>query len=450
MKYYIAGFVFALSLLLSCDNDESNTYNVGSDFLEDETNITVIDTFSVHSSTFKINPTTTSSEEKILLGHIENELGPLTASSFMELSRSSFSIDNSAEFDSIGFVLKYDNYYYGDTTVTQNYKIYQLDELVRSPNDDDEFYNSNVLSYTNLLGEVNVNPRPNDEYRDSIYIPLESSIGKDLFDKIQEGQIASEDEFLSQFKGIAIEPEITNSSIIGFLANSSEDSIDNSSLRMYYTIESDTDDEEDNEDEPTYIDFVVLDDTKQFNNIYYENQLASSDYPSLSTISVSNNESVSSTDTDKKTFIQSGTGISTKLEIPGIKEIKSTFEYKTTLEAELTINPSAGTFNKNFPLSENLSVYIINANNDIIETLTDIDGNIVTPILTNNSEFSDDNFYTIDVTNFVKTILDSEFDLDYGLMLQYEDYNQRVDRIILDDASATNSQLKFTVKYLNF
>jgi len=450
MRYYFLVLITLLTVAISCDSDEISSYNVGSDFLENEININLLDTFAIKSSTYKLDEVTTSSTGRILLGHIDDEyLGTISSSSYFQLSssilnsESGFDIDNDATYDSIGFVLNYDNYHYGDTMVSQTYKIYKLTESVRT--DNDAFYNNDILEYddTEYLGEVNFTPKPN-RASDSLYIPLDNIFGKEIFDKIQDNDISSEVEFLAQLRGLVIIPEKTdNSHILGFNAVTTEYIAGNSSLRIFYTDENDSDDEDD--ETLTYLDFVVLDQSKQFNHI------ESSLEDNVSLLSDSQSTSIYSSDTDNKTFIQGGSGICSKIEIPSLNKLKSISEYGSIINAELVFNPAPGSYSDDYPLPDELLVFIVNKNNVIQGQLLDLDG--VTPIyasLSNTSEFPEDTFYTLNLTAFVDSFVKADSDLDYGLMFQMIDYNQKVDRIIFDDDFANSSQLKLTVKYLNY
>ena len=452
MRYYFLAFISLLSIAISCDSDEISSYNVGSEFLENEININVLDTFSIKSSTYKFDSIVTSSEGRVLLGHIEDEfIGKTTSSSYFQLSTSNFSIDADATYDSIGFVLNYDNYYYRDTTVAQTYKVYKLAESVSSDNDDDNFYNTSTIDFDemDLLGQSKAfTPRPN-RANDSIYISLlDVGFGETIFNEIQEGNISTEDEFLSEYKGLLIAPDNTiNSHILGFNAQAIENIANNSSLRLYYSNNNDSDGEF-HEDELTYLDFVILDGAKQFNNI--SSDLTGTKIEGLGVAENETSDQVYSSDTNNQTVIQAGSGICSKFEIPGIDNIKKLSEYGSTLNAELIFNPSPGTFNEDYPLPQQLTVYIVDRNNEILEQLVDVDGIETFAELTRKNEFAEGTFYTVDVTAFVEAILASDQDLNYGLMFQMPEYTKVVDRVILDDSSAENSQLKLTVKYLNY
>ena len=145
MKYLIIGFI-SFVFLASCTTDDT-TYEVGSDFIDNDIQVRVIDTFSIKAGTIKLDSLVTSSTSRILLGSVIDEnFGHLSAKSYLELITSSFTIDSDAVYDSIGMILNYDNYYYGDTTKIQTYKLHRITETFE-PEEGDDFYNTSSLDY---------------------------------------------------------------------------------------------------------------------------------------------------------------------------------------------------------------------------------------------------------------------------------------------------------------
>jgi hypothetical protein len=439
MKYFIIG-VISLIFLASCTESET-TYEVGSDFIDNNIQVRVIDTFSIKTGTFKLDSLITSSTNRILLGSVKDEsLGNLTSKSYLQLITSSFSIDSDAVYDSIGMILNYDNYYYGDTTKIQTYKLHRITETVE-PEDTDSFYNTSSLQYdTNVLGEISFTPKPN-KATDSLFIKMDDILGEEIFTKIVENDINNSDDFLQFFKGLAIIADSSESNhILGFNAQTTEGLAGNSSMRLYYTIKDD-----DSEDNSYYVDFVISSAAKQFNQINTD----------LSTTVLGNfvdNEEIKlSTETNNSIFTQAGTGITARIEIPSIKKLAELYENATTLSATLTFNPLKGTYNDSNPLPETLSVYVVDHKNRVIQQLLDVDGNTTSAILSQeDSEFDANTYYSVDLSGFVEQILYSDTDLNYALMIQYDNYSNNVSNIIIENNAETNNEVKLSVKYLNY
>ncbi|WP_343329330.1 DUF4270 family protein [Polaribacter staleyi] len=440
MRYLIIG-VLSFVFLISCATDDTTVYEVGSDFIENNIQVRVIDTFTVKAGTFKRDSIVTSGTNRILLGNVVDEnLGSLSAKSYLQLITTNFSIGTNAEYDSIGFILNYDNYYYGDTTKIQTYKLHRITETVETE-DNSSFYNTSSLKYdADILGQISFIPRPN-RTTDSLFIKMDDVLGEEIFDKIVDNDINTTDDFLQYFKGIAIVPDATvNSHILGFNAQITAGLSGNSGMRLYYTLKDD-----DSEDNSFYIDFAVSNAAKQFNEI--EGNFSNStvgDFEDGEEIKLSAN-------TNNLLFAQGGIGVSPRIEIPSIKRLSELYENATALSAALTFNPLLGSYNEDNPLPESLSVFVVDHKNRMIEQLTDIDGNLASAILINdNDEFDKNTYYTVDLSGFVENILYTEEDLNYALMIQYEDYTKEVHKLVIENDPSTNNEVKLSVKFLNY
>ena len=419
----------------SSSDEDANNYPVGGDFIENDIQVRVIDTFSIETGTFKLDSLITSSTSRILLGSIIDEnFGKLTAQSYLQVKNSDFSIDSDAVFDSIGFTLHYDKYIYGDTTQVQTYKIHRILETFE-PFEEDDFYNTSKLEYDpDSLGELTFTPRPNKE-TDSLYIPMDNELGLEIFDKILENDINNSDDFIQYFKGLTIIPDTqSNSHILGFNVSSTSNAEENSSMRIYYTV-----DDGDSEGNDYYIDFVISSIAKQFNTI-------KTDLTGTLIDSFEDSETIiTSNTTNDVIFTQAGTGISSRIEIPSIKNLNEISDDGTTLNAELTFRPLNGSYNDDKPLKDSLSVYIVDHKNRIIDQLTNLGGANSYAVLDNDDNEFDELYYSVDLSAFVEEILNSTYDLNYALMIQFVDYNKTVDSAIIE-----NDEMKLSVKYLNY
>ena len=435
MRFLIISIIYVV-VFSSCTSDEIKKYPVGSNFIENDIQVRLIDTFSIKTGTFKLDSLTTSSTNRILLGSvIDNDFGHLTAQSYFQVRNSDFSIDHDAVYDSIGFVLNYDRYYYGDTTQVQTYKIHRLLETVK-PQEGDVFFNTSKLDYdAEALGELTFAPKPNRD-TDSLYIPMNDDLGKEIFNKILDNDINNSDDFTQFFKGLTIIPSASsNSHVLGFNVSAITNAEKNSSMRLFYTV-----DDGDSEDNSYYIDFAISSSGSQFNAIKTD----------LSSTTIDNLESgetiIPSNDTDNLIFSQAGTGISSRIEIPSIKKLKEASDSGTALSAQLTFSPLKGSYTNNKPLKDSLTVFIIDHKNRILNQLTDINGNSSYAVLNqNDDEFDSQTYYSIDLGGYVEEILNSTYDLNYALMIQFPDYDKTVNSVVID-----NNDMKLTVNYLNY
>ena len=429
MKFTIIG-VFCALLLMSCATDDVAAYEVGSDFIENDIQIRVIDSFTVNTGTFQIDSIMTSGSSRILLGNISDEyLGDTKAQSYFQVVNTNFSIDSDAVYDSIGFVLNYDTYSYGDTLVPQTYTIHEVLETVE-PEDGDDFYNTDFLEFdSESRGVLTFTPKPNT---DPLYIPMDDDLGEEIFNKILDNDINNSDDFSQYFKGLTIVPDTSvDSHILGFDIYSS--------MRLYYTVKVD-----DIEDESDYIEFSISDIDKQFNAI-------STDLSTGVIGEIDDSETVTySEDVDDNVYVfQASSGVFSKIEIPAIKKLRELSNTATTLSAELTFKPLKGTYDDLHPLPTFLSVFIVDHKNRFLGQLTNTSGATVFAYLnSSDDEFDENTFYSVDLSAYVETILANDEDLNYSLAIQFTDGNKAVDRMVLSDAQSESTKL--TVKYLNY
>lgn len=453
MRLFISIVVF-LSFFASCSEENTTNYEVGGDFIDSDVVIRVVDSFSIKASTFKQEDVITSSTGRMLLGSLkDNVLGDITAQTYFQLTANSTNfisssgihvVTDEAKFDSIAFILNTDTYYEGDTTKIQTYKLHEILTEVEPLDDNLVFFNTDVLDYNSneILGEITFTPKP-QKTSDSLYIPMSDTFGNRIFDAIKNEEIESANDFINEFEGLTIVPEKNNSNIIGFNVQATESITDNAYMRLYYT-EEDIDDQQ-------YIDFfisptVTVGKPRQFNSIYLDpTNLA----PELSPIITDSETTISSKETQNLTYVQSGSGVSTRIDMQSIKKLREISEFGTALSAELIITPDKRSFQSTNDLEQSLNVFIINNKNENIGQLANANGEVITANLnSDNNEFDTNTFYSVDLTEYVNTILNSETDLDFALMIQFSNSNSTIKRTVID--TNDNDDLKLSIKYLTF
>ena len=254
----LIGFIF-----FACDSDiDAGVFVVGSDYLSVNNKVILIDTLSVEVSTVKYDSVATSSQSRILIGNYDDPLlGKVKSDSYFQMAPDSYDLGTDASgtgntnivFDSISAILRYDKYYYGDTTKVQSFTIHKLLHNVSTTSEDGSFYNTSSLKYDLAnLGSVSHKPRPLS--KDSINIKLDKTFGQELFQKLKNYDVGNYDEMTSYLKGFVLKSGTTNSaSVIGFNTTSV--------IRLYYSIAGGT------EEKSSTKDFMILDGSKQFNAI---------------------------------------------------------------------------------------------------------------------------------------------------------------------------------------
>lgn len=429
MRFYILlGLLSIFQLSCSSEQDEIPILEVGSDLVDSNVRVITVDTFKVELSTIKFDSLNTSSSNRLLLGkYLDEFFGEVRASNYFELTANNYSISEDAELDSIGLILRYDNYFYNDTIPTSQINVHLLREEVNP--EEDIFYNVNTLEYEPLpIAVLNYQPEPRDD--DSLYISLPYDFGATIFEQIQDNDINDDDDLRAIFKGISLQPgEFDNGSVIGFSRNAGQ-----TYIRFFFK------EKNEEEEEKTFDLFIKSDGPNAFNNIQ-----SNVTHLPLDTL-IDQEINLRSSTTNNQSFIQAGIGYATRIQFPTLKDIYDIPGTGTVLSAVLQIKPPRSSYNDLLPIRDSLNVNIIDQNNRITEQLTNGGGAVYGRINDKNSEFNEV-IYEIPVGIYVDRKLLEPFTVDDALILYQENYNATVDRIILNDSQNSDFNAKLIIKY---
>ncbi len=434
--------LFVLTLF-SCGTDtDAGEFTVGSDYLALSNKVIMIDTVTVEMSTINFDSLVTSNRSRILIGNYEDPVfGKVKSDSYFQLSTTTYALNNTGSdtqavnyvFDSISMILKYDNYYYGDTTKVQTFNIHRLTQKVKPNTDDSNFYNNSTLAYdSQSLGTISFKPRPTE--KDSINIRMNDEFGSALFQKIKKREITDFDSFTEYLKGLVLVPETSNSAnVIGF-------NVSTSKVRMYYSKYQAEADEE-----PYIIDFTIADVAKQFNSISLDRTGTI-----LQNLPISSSK-LSSTLTNNQGFIQSGTGVACKIDFPNIKQFKNIATNGAIVDAQLILKPVNNSYSDQYPLADSLSVYVGDNLNRISSTLVNSANSTVYGILNKKSdEFNENIGYTIPIGSFLQKEMLKQSDSRSSLILTLPSISKSVNRIVLGDQKHLNNKIQLKIYYISY
>ncbi|WP_282159759.1 DUF4270 family protein [Ulvibacterium marinum] len=433
-------FLMVLLGVIACSVDASDipTLEVGQDFTTSNVRVLVLDTFSVKLSTFKFDSINTSDSERLLVGKYNDDyLGTIECNSYFELSAATtenattpYTLPNDATLDSVALILGYDRYFYNDTTLVSHINVHLLSEEVEP--DDDAFFNTSTLEYDTIpLISRRYRPEPFDE--DSLHISLPFEFGNNLFQLIQQNDINDNEDLRDNFKGFALVPEKSdNTSVIGFSKES-----ERTYLRFFYSVP------EEFEDEERFLDFAINpfpEAPNAFNKIWNTSMDSS-----LNTLLDQEDELPTSENNDLS-YIQSGTGYATKVDFPSIRSIYDIEGTGTVLSALLRIKPLRASHNEGTYLRDSLNVNVLDQNNVITQVITTGEGIVIGKITGTNEEFSDV-VYEVPVGVFVDQKLNETVITEDALVLFTKDFNQTVDRIILQGEDNRDFEARLEITY---
>ncbi|MBZ4041818.1 DUF4270 family protein [Flavobacterium hibisci] len=426
--------------VVSCGTDtDAGEFVVGSDYLSVNNKVILIDTVTVEMSTINFDSLITSNKSRILIGNYDDPLfGKVKSSSYFQLASDSYSLISTSDtesanyvFDSISMILKYDNYYYGDTTKVQTFNIHRLIQKVKPNTDDDSFYNNSALNYSSeSLGTISYKPRPIE--KDSINVKMDAAFGEALFLKLKKREITDFDSFAEYLKGLVIIPQTANSSsIIGFNLTSK--------VRLYYSKYL-------GDDIDSYVkDFTIVDAAKQFNAISLDKT------GTLIQNLPASNSRLSSLLTNNQGYIQSGTGLACRVDFPNIRQLKYIADKGAIVDAELILKPVNNTYSKGFPLSDSLQVYVADKLNRISGVLNDASGaSLYAKLNKQSDEFNENVGYSLSVGSFLQKEMLKQSDSKSSLVFALPNINKAVNRIVLGDQKHQNNKIQLKIYYLSY
>lgn len=433
-------FLMLLLGIIACSVDASDipTLEVGQDFTTSNVRVLVLDTFSVKLSTIKFDSINTSDSNRLLVGKYNDEyLGTIECNSYFELTAATtenatapYTLPDDATLDSVALILGYDRYFYNDTTLVSHINVHLLSEEVEP--DDGAFFNTSELEYDSLpLISRRYRPEPFDE--DSLHISLPLEFGNNLFRLIQQNDINDNEDLRDNFKGFALVPEKSdNTSVIGFSKES-----ERTYLRFFYSVP------EEFEDEERFLDFAI-NPFPQAPNAFNKIWNVSAD-SLLNALSDQEDELPTSGNNDLS-YIQSGTGYATKVDFPSIRSIYDIEGTGTVLSALLRLKPLRSSHDERTYLRDSLNVNVLDQNNVVTRVIRTGEGVVIGKITGANEEFSDV-VYEVPVGVFVDQKLNETVITEDALLLFTKDFNQTVDRVILQGENNRDFEARLEITY---
>lgn len=438
-------------LLISCER-ESNLYDAGSTWINSDSRIVLVDTLTLKMSTFIRDSVVTSGSSKIVIGNIEdNGFGKITSSSLFELTPESYEItETKPVYDSCVMYLTYNDTYYGDTLKTFKLNVFPMENRIKL-NDEGELYNnSSRFKYSSTaVASKSYLPRPNT---DSTYvrIPLDDSYGQSIFNLLKGRSIDNQEEFLNHFKGLAIVPSEDNNAMMRYgiddtyIVDESDKAISTLVRLYYHTAPVDG----------TEVEEYTLDlkpsTTKQYNKISY-------DFSGSELQGLTPDNPIPSASLGNKTFLISGIGVYTKVEIPYLKDIKNLFENYDLLSANLYLQPVVGYYNLTTGFyNPDTYYYMANKHDEITTSLS-------TSVLSNSSnsetaieisdkgEYLSDYNYTYPISYYITSVLNETSNNDYSILIYPTTSSDvMVNQLTFGDQKNTNNPAELELYFVAY
>jgi hypothetical protein len=470
IKYVV--FVSLLTVLVSCNSGSFEEHEIGSNLIDKSTEVLLIDTFSIESSTVKLDSIITSAYANVLfgkysdpfLGEVNSDFyGVMELGSAFELRQTDVNntglVDVHVKFDSLVFIVYSDQRYYGDTLAQQNMTIHRVIEEIELPKDETAFYGHSSFNYdSESLADASFFAKPitqsvfnetsdNDvDFDDGgIRIKMDDALGLDIIERVnnvKDDTVRDNAKWLKYFNGIVLKPAETNSIMLSFPLSDNK-----MKMRLYYS-----DKEYDEVGVPRFHDFPVKSTNLHFSNYTSDKSATPQDLGRI----VDRTEDLSSELTDNLAFVQGGIGFLTKIKIPHVEELNTLGLTGGILKADLIFYPKDGSYDEDiFRLPGDrltrFNIYTTNSDNMALSSILDPNTNsLVSSVYNPDAENPDESFYSIDVTNYVNNILlqGQEFDDALLLTLPLESLGNSMDRMIIENDPKSDFRIRLKTTYV--
>jgi len=389
-----------------------------------------------------------------MVGNIyDDAFGTMRASSFFRVllptkvttgtGTHTYGIDENAVFDSLCLYIVYNKYYEGDTTLPFTINLHRLSDELK-PNTDGFFYNNDSIpAYPDPIGSAVIRPSPNSG--DSAWITIDRDLGEYLFERMKENErdLLENNLFQEFFKGFMITGDAGNNAMVGFNFPGSESATNFPAMRIYYhyfqyaTIHK----RFDFSAQATIL-FGLGKTQLQFNRFTLSNRKVA--FPADQDIKLP----VSLT--GKRSYVLSGLGVVTRLEIPYIKNLYYISDDIRILDAQLELEPASGTYTEetlpaeiNLHTSDNKNQWgslLYNKTNT--QTIADLKIDML---------YQENTRYTFDITNFLISRLQSQTDVIPAALLSVsgENFYKTGKRVVLGSQHHSENKIKLKVYYMN-
>ncbi|HEX5167941.1 MAG TPA: DUF4270 family protein [Cyclobacteriaceae bacterium] len=419
-----------VAIAISCGVESTE---IGSDlFTGGAIDISYVDSATVSLSTIKFDSLVTSAANRVMIGSYEDErLGRTTAASFMAFtipSNIGFEEDDEShlDFDYLALVLKYDDYYYADTTSALTLNVHRLTQEI-SGDDYGYLYNTSTFEHEeNSLGSLTFLPRPTKE--DSIEIELSDALGEELLAKMFDNDevITSQTEFLKYFHGLYVVPDTSSSaSVVGF-SNAPE-------LRLYYRDKSLV---------PSTQKYIAFNASTENVCTWIHGNRTTTPLAALRT----SRDKMSAVETNNESYMQAGAGMALRVDMPYLRSLTQAENFYVS-KAILDLYPISKSHTSSSPLPASLVVHSYDKRNTLYGSFE------ATATLYEDTDLQRDTYYQFDVTSFVRDQMALEEFNENGLVLTLADpdYRNTINRLYMANAgNGYKTKLRIYFATLNY
>ncbi len=406
----IIGLLTITLTAVSCSDDD---FEMNSTFISSNTYAELSDATPINLTTFRLDSVLTSSQNVVWVGKANKDIiGDIHSRSYVRLDEPSITgyssgygwLQGKEYYDSCTLVLRHTGSYEGDTTKTFNIQVRALSKLLEFGTNQSYFYNVDSFPVDSVIGRYAFKPRPITRPR--LRFRLNDTFGQHLRDFIistnnYNSNIVSQ-QFQSFMKGIRIESTDSiydTNALLAFQADSVQ-LVLHSHIRGMEAIKVER----------------ILKCTatnKQFNQVWTENTESPFDQLTQRYIQVSEDS------TNYRSVMYEGLGYYTRINLPGIENIRNSNNYYHVVKATLKLYALEGSYDKR-RIPSTFYLFEVNKGNVITNPLYKSTGAQVSSTLVYDPYDRSQMYYYADITYYINTLLDADtWDENTGLVMTW-------------------------------
>ncbi len=390
------------------------------------------DTLKINSGTVWQDSSFTSGTEGVVLGRYEDPIfGATSASGYallnlpLNVKRDSFKFDLKTDgytYDSAALVLKYNKFYYGDTTNKMKISVHRLKGAI---NPVKRYVGSESIDYepielgSNEFGVRDLKTAKGDTAK-FVRVRLNDDFGRILWGLANKPEGADIEKFSNFMKGIAIVPSANSKMTANFIFSNAQSF--SSSLSIYS--------HENGKTEKTASEFTLT--RLRFSNVNsILNGLALNKR-------YTKGKMVKAETANQRTFVQGGTGLSSIVSIPNLNKVVSQGKIAIN-RAEIIVEPAANTATEFLKVPRFLQLSETKTT-DAIQIYRDATG---VPFVASNAAFNaTTSQYVFDITEYAQKLVEKT--KTSSTFVITVPTNDELSRLVINSA-ATKVKIYYTV-----
>jgi hypothetical protein len=426
--------ITACIVIVSCIRNE---IEFGTTPENNYTNIVFTDTLGISLSTVFVDSFITNSATSLLLGKYRDPyFGTISAKNFFQMTTPGIPvIPDDAVYDSLTFVFRPNDYYYGDTSLQQTFNVYEIAEAMTFSYNSSFYNTSNVAVKPTRLGSKTMRLRPIAD--DSVEVRLNDTKGREIFTKLksQSTDITNEENFLNYFHGISLATGNDLAAVYGIDGSAGSIVM---SVHYHSTIPQPVN---------YQIKFSSLANTYSFNQV-----IADRTGTGLVSAGINNLTEIPASQTNNVSFLQPGTGVFLKMTFPSLHGILSGEKIVKLVKAELYVRPAYLSFDKNkYKLPSPLYLNQTDESNVFGDQVVDTSGTgVLYTYPVTDDIYGENNFYRLNITSYINGLLTNTGTEDNGFYLMHttSPSSMNLNRIVVNNSLHENQSTKLYLYFI--